>query len=403
MQVPEIELLPLHAALGSDSPSILDVVVKIIPPHPEPDFQRTQLNLGIVIDRSSSMSVGQRLEYAKAAARQIVNDLLPSDRISVTTFDGNVQQLLPSILAVNKAEIMNTIQQIQIGKWTNLCSGWSEGVKQVNQHIYPGTLNRVILLSDGWVTSGNTNGEMITSFVQEMAQSSISTTTVGVGNDFNEDLLEAMARSGDGNYYYVNSSTDLPNIFGKEMQALIATIGQQVTLGIEPQSEVEIEDVLNDLDTNPQGRFKLPNLVAGYQFLVVVRLNIPSMTKETDLCYFRLSINDGKQPQSQVVRVPLRLPVVNQSFLSEFPANPEVQQQVALMQAAREKRKGIAFVDRKDYEAAQIQLDKAKALISEAPTSSLNRVRITSVGVFRSRLTISPVKAVPQARPSGGA
>lgn len=392
MQAPQIELLPLQAALSSDSPTILDVVVKIIPPQPESNLQRPHLNLGLVIDRSSSMSVKQRLVYAKAAARHIVQELSLSDRISITTFDRHVQTLVPSTLAIDKAAIIDKIQAIQVGKWTNLHAGWVEGGNQVNQHIHPETVNRVILLSDGWASAGITNLAMLLAQVQELAQSGISTTTMGVGNDYNEDWLEAMATKGDGNYYYINSPGQLPKFFQKEKQALIATVGQQVNLGIEPQGDVEVTDVLNDLEANRQGRFKLPNLIAGYPFIVVVQLNIPAMTQECDLCYFRLTWNSPEHSEPQILRIPFRLPIVNQAQLKELSADPQVQQQVALMLAARAKKEAIALADKRDYEAAQTRLQSAKALILEAPSSSVMELEVLALESLEADLRSRQIK-----------
>jgi Ca-activated chloride channel family protein len=392
MRSPQIELTSVPAAIGFGCPTTLDVLVRIVPPQAEFGLERPRLNLGLVIDRSSSMSVKHRLVYAKAAARQIVEELTPVDRISIHTFDYSAQTLLPSTLAINKPEIIDIIQSIETGKWTNLHAGWVEGGQEINRHIYPETVNRLIVLSDGWASAGVRDRRTIAAHAQDLAQMGISTTTVGVGDDYNEDLLEAMAIAGDGNYYYVNLPEHLSQVFQKEIQALVATQGQAVTLGIEPQGEVEIQDVLNDLDLNHQARFKLPNLVAGYPFNVVVRLKIPAMTQATELCYFRLSWNDHKHSEPQALRVSLQLPIVEQSLLNEVPISLEVQQQVALMLGARAKRKAIALVDRGNYEAAQSQIQAAKELILAAPTSSLLQLEVLALERLEANLRARQLK-----------
>ncbi len=379
MPTPDIELIPLCPALQPNCPIVLDLVIKVIPPQLDPTAKRPSLNLGLVIDRSSSMSVKDRLVYAKASARQILQDLLPSDRISITTFDRTVQTLVPSTLVMDKMGIIEAIQSIQTGKWTNLHAGWVEGGNQVHQHLYPGMMNRIILLSDGWASAGVRNLAEIIADVQGMAQSGISTTTVGVGNDYNEDWLQAMAVRGDGNYYYVNSPDRLPTVFQQEMQALLATVGLQVDLGIEPQNGVDVVEILNDLPVTSLGRFKLPNLVVGYPFSVVVRLNVPALSHDTDLCNLRLSWLSPDHTDPQILRVPFRMPIAQETQAEDLPRNPEVQQAVALMKAARAKKAAIAAVDRHDYTMALMHMMHAKSIVLKAPPSAAMAAEVVAI------------------------
>ncbi len=359
MKKPQIELIPLRSAVCRDRPTTLDVVVRIIPPAPEEEIKRPTLNIGLVIDRSGSME-GQKIEYARQAACYAVEQLLPADRVSVTVYDDRVETLVESTLAVNKASITRKIQTIEDRGSTALHAGWLEGGVQVSKYLNPEHLNRVILLSDGLANVGETNPDIIASDVHGLAERGVSTTTIGVGDDYNEDLMEAIARSGDGNYYYIQSPQQLPSIFQKELLGLMATSGTGVTLGIEPQAGVEISEVLNELTVNPNGRYRLPNLISGNPIEVVVRLKVPPMERETNLCNFRLAWNAPKVQERQKMRVELQLPVVDSAQLEKLPLNSEVQQQVALMMAARAKKEAVRLVDRGDYEAANQILEQTK-------------------------------------------
>jgi len=370
MIVPTINLIPLRAAVSSDSPTTLDVLVKIIPPAPEVELKRPTLNIGLVIDRSGSMQ-GKKIEYARQAACYAVDQLLATDRVSVTIYDDLVETLVPSTPATDKISITRQIERIHARNSTDLHAGWVQGGVQVSQHLNPEHLNRVILLSDGLANQGQTNPKAIASDVQGLARRGVSTTTMGVGDDYNEDLLEAMAGSGDGNYYYIESPEQLPNIFQMELQGLMATIGRRVTLGIEPQGGVEVADVLNDLEVTRKGRFRLPNLVIGNPFVVVVRLKVPAIAQATDLCYFRLAWDDPEQQERQKIRVPLQLPVVAGADLEKFPFNPEVQQQVALMMSGRAKKEAVQKVDRGEYEVASQLLKDTREQVLKAPNSLL--------------------------------
>ena len=163
-------------------------------------------------------------------------------------------------------------------------------------------------MSDGMANVGETRPEVIANDVKRLTAEGVGTTTLGVGDDYNEDLLEAMARSGDGNYYYIESPVQLPDVFQTELKGLMATVGKKVSLGLEPQNGVTVADVLNELDTTPQGRLKLPNLVAGMPLLVVVRFCVPPITCEADLCRFRLAWDTAETAGRQQLVTTLRLP-----------------------------------------------------------------------------------------------
>ena len=362
----DIQLIPLRAAVCSERSTTLDVLVRITPPAPEKTIERPQINLGLVIDRSGSMG-GQKIEYARQAASYAIEQLLPSDRVSITIYDDQIETLVPSTLATHKSYLLQQIQEIQARGMTALHGGWVQGGLQVSQHLNPEHLNRVILLSDGLANVGETNPDVIASDVNDLTKRGVSTTTMGIGHDYNEDLLEAMARSGDGHYYYIQSPEQLPSIFQQELLGLMATVGTNVTLGIEPQAGVEMVEVLNQLDVTPNGRFRLPNLVISNPVDVVVRLKVPAMTEEVDLCYFRLSWNDPEQPQEQKIRVSLRLPVVSAAQLEEFPFNSEVRQQAILMMTGRAKKEAVRLVDGGDYDRASQLLQETKQQLLNNP------------------------------------
>lgn len=364
MKLPEIQLIPLREAISSERSTTLDILIRIIPPELEETIQRPTLNIGLVIDRSGSMQ-GEKIEYARQAACYAVQQLLPTDRVSVTIYDDRIETLIPSTLAIQKVNMVRQIQQIQARNMTALHEGWVQGGVQVSQYLNSQHLNRVILLSDGLANVGETNPDVICHDVQGLAKRGVSTSTMGVGQDYNEDLMATMARSGDGNYYYIQSPEQLPNIFNQELQGLATTIGTTVTLGIEPQAGVEIAEMLNDLDVNSQGRFKIPNLVVGNPLEIAVRLKIPAMSQTTDLCYFRLAWNNPKQQERQVIRQTLRLPSVSSEQLEELPFNTEVRQQVALLMSARAKKEAVRLVDSRDYASASQVLQNAKQQMLE--------------------------------------
>ena len=102
MKLPRIEIIPVRGAVRSDAPVTLDVLLRITPPSPEVQVQRPALNLGLVLDRSGSMGGQNKIGFAREAAIYAVQQLLPTDRVSVTVFDDKVETIVPSTLGENK-------------------------------------------------------------------------------------------------------------------------------------------------------------------------------------------------------------------------------------------------------------------------------------------------------------
>src|SRR5262249_41122850 len=264
--------------------------------------------------------------------------LLPGDRVSVTIFDDKVETVVPNTPATDKTRIIQLIQQIQPRGTTALHAAWLEGCQQASRHPVPEGLNRVLLLTDGLANVGETTPDVIATDVKKWAQRGVSSTAMGVGQDYNEDLLEAIATSGDGNYYYIASPQQLPDIFQTELQGLLATGGTKVSLGIEPQNDVTAADVLNDLERTEFGRLKLSNRLAGLPIEVIVRLSVPPLTQPADLCHFRLAWDALGRGGRHTLFATRSLPVKPSADWNDLAGNPEVQERVVLLVLARLKK-----------------------------------------------------------------
>jgi len=356
---PQVQFICLRDAIASDSVTNLDVIVRITIPEIQTNRQRPPLNLGLVIDRSGSMG-GDKIRYARQAAIYAVQQLAERDRISVTIYDDQIEVIIPSRQATQKQDIINRINSITPRNMKALYDGWIEGATQVSKYLQPEHLNRVILLSDGLANVGETNPDVIGNAVNGLSKRGVSTTTMGIGDDFNEDLMQGMALSGDGNYYFIQNPDQLPSIFNAELQGIMATIGQKVSLGINPFSPVELVDVFNDLDKTEYDRYKLPNLIAGNQFDMVLRLKIPPMSESAPLVKFRLAYDDNETQSRKISHHQLQLPVVNSAQLHDYPFNEEVKAKVAQLMASRAKEEAIAFLDQGDLYATQQRLQVAK-------------------------------------------
>jgi Ca-activated chloride channel family protein len=372
MQPPGLEIIPARPAVCHDETTSLDVLVRIVPPVPDIHFFRPPINLGIVLDRSGSMASGQKMSRACEAACFAISQLLPTDRVSVTIYDDSIETIARSAPVVDKPGLIARIRGVQPRGSTALHGGWAAGAGQVAEHVAWDALNRVLLLTDGLANVGVTDPKAIAADVKGMTARRVSTTTIGVGDDYNEDLLEAMADAGDGNYYYVETSVQLADIFQTELNGLMATSGRDVGLRIEIGQGVAVSEVLNELERDLTGRFKLPNLVMGMPLSIVVRLKVQPQRDRAEVARFWL---DWEQPRGEesgrrTLGAALSLSAVSARQWSAMPVDPAVAEQVALLMAAQARKEVIAAIDRKDVAAASRASGRIRDVLSGAPQTA---------------------------------
>jgi Ca-activated chloride channel family protein len=372
MTHPTISLTPLLAARPLGRDTVTDVLIRITPAIPTESSPRPPLNLGLVIDRSGSME-GDRLRYAKQAVLYLVENLQPTDRVSVIAFDDRVEVLVLSTLVTDRQAIQSAVARLACRGSTNLHAGWQEGAKEVSLFKAPGHLNRVILLSDGQANAGETSLDALASQAHALAGQGISTTTIGIGNGYNEDLLIAMARSGDGNPLELEHPAGLRVLFADELAGLTATVGRQVSLGFEPGHGVQVLDLLNDFETLPTGRYQLPNLIGGEVRSAVVRLKLTADAAERRTLTVRLAWDDIRSQRHTSQRARLDLPVVSAGAMADFPPHDAVRHEVSILELARARQEAIRLLDAGDVAGSRQVLDMASLALADVPAMADER------------------------------
>ncbi len=378
MQNPQIIITPHRAALPEGRTSTMDCLVRIAPPAVESRQERPPLNLGLVIDRSGSMN-GARLNYAIEASKMLIERLQPTDRVSLTTFDTTIDVRVPSTLVSDPKAICRALDSIHAGGGTDLHQGWVEGGIEVSRHLAEGRLNRVIVLSDGHANHGLVEPTAIARNVEQLRDRGVSTSTMGVGDGYNEDLLTDMGRAGDGNFYHIANPQSIPEILEFELSGLAATFGRAVSLGIEPCAGVQILQVYNDLERTDNDRLKLINLVRGRTVEVVLRLQFPAGAEEADLCRFRLAWSDPESEQRTVHNAVLRLPRVAAARMSEFPPALEVEQEVVLQACGQAQKEAVKHIDDRNLGLAKKVVEAALARAQETPPTNELSVQIQNL------------------------
>ena len=367
MEYPKVEFLTTHAKLEAEREQTVDVLIRITPPAlnldpgSRPNWKgRPDLNLSLVLDRSGSME-GEKMIRAREAAMFCVDQMLPSDRLSVVTFDDRIDLLFPSEPVTNKQSMKDLIARVTARGSTALHEAWVRGGLTVSERMLDQGINRVVLITDGLANVGITNTDEIVTQAMGLYQRAVSTSTIGIGADFNEDLLMPMAQSGGGNAWHVVEPNDMQQIFQVELEGLIAQFAHTVSLSLIPADGVRIVDVLNDFDLTETGRYRLPNLQAGSPLDIVVQLKVGAEETGTQmrLVDLRLGFTPQDAKNAEVLKQAHTVEFASRAEVDNSPVHHEVIKTVQFLMNARARNEAMKRMDQGDYVGAQVVLGNA--------------------------------------------
>jgi Ca-activated chloride channel family protein len=161
-------------------------------PRPPRKAKRPAVNLSIIIDKSGSMG-GEKIKQAREAALEAVRRLNKDDVFSLITYDSQVHTVIPAQQVENTQWIEDKIRGIRSGGNTALFAGVSQGANEIRKFLEKNHVNRMILLSDGLANIGPQSPAELGRLGASLVKEGISVTTIGMGNDFNEDLMTILA------------------------------------------------------------------------------------------------------------------------------------------------------------------------------------------------------------------
>jgi Ca-activated chloride channel homolog len=249
------------------------------------DARRAPMNLAIVLDRSGSME-GAKLEKARQAAAMAVDKLGDDDIFSLVTYDDQTDLLIPPERVGNRdhrEELKARIFRIQAGGSTALHAGVTLGAKQVRRFFEKERVNRVILLSDGLANVGPSRTSDLSGLGRELRSDGISVSTIGLGDDYNEDLMTALAEASNANYYYVKDAEKLPGIFSAELGAARSLLARSVVIRIETPEGVRLKEIIGRPEIECHDRvveIKMPELFGSEKRRFLVRCVADEKTKD---------------------------------------------------------------------------------------------------------------------------
>lgn len=320
---------------------------------------RPPLNLALVLDRSGSMEATGKIGYLKEAARKAVDGLNPSDHLAVVEYDTEITTAWPSQPVLEKEPIKRLIDRLTPRGGTDLAAGMMRGVEEVAAGMQTvdaqRAVSRVLLLSDGLANHGITHPAEISGMVRQAKRQGVRISTLGLGLDYGEDLMQAIAQNGGGAFYHVEHPQQIARIYQEELSALSATVAKDARLRLEAAPGIVNATILGAHDPQQAG-LDLGSFHAG-ETHTLLALFVPGETLfdnagEVSLGEIAFSYYDLDNDRSASVRIPMTVKVVEDAQAALAARNPAVAIETKLFAAERRHRDAVAQYQAGHYDAA---------------------------------------------------
>jgi Ca-activated chloride channel homolog len=368
---------PLIAATGGEATLLVRVIAAT---DDEIDAGRAApLDVAFVLDRSGSMR-GGKLDLAKEGVDLAVARLRDADRTALVVYDDEVDTVQPLALATPrlKACLRLALHGVDPGGSTYLSGGWVAGCQQLaeappvaDSDSTASRIRRVILLTDGLANVGILDPTVLARHAGELRRLGIATTTVGVGQDFDEGLLSAMAEAGGGNFQYVASPNGLRAFFAHELQELfsVAVTSLTVTLILPPGAEAELVSAF-PLETHGNALdVAVGDLAAGDEIDLVFTVRAGSgnagdlLPVGVTACW--TDPRADARREFNAVLDPLRR--VKPPEVTAAPSDDLVVERAALQRAAAERRAGLELDRAGRYAESRVRMRLSENFLAAAP------------------------------------
>ena len=328
--------------------------------------RRTPLNLAVVLDKSGSMT-GAKLEKAKQAALQLVDRLTSKDVFSLVVYSDEARVLVPAQKVEDREALKEKIAGIEAGGSTALYAGVKTGARQIQEYFSGKRINRVILLSDGLANVGPSSTSDLRRLGHELAESGVSVTTIGVGDDYNEDLMAGLAEASDANYYYVQDTERLPEIFAKELGEMLTVAAREIRIeitcpdGVQPLGFIGRSEKFE----NRKASVNLSQFTLGQSRYLLLRCLVTRPEPEVARVQVRYTDeldNGSEQSAGGVVKVRF----TDDPTAADRSVNTAVNAEKVLVLTAVAKDEAIAQADAGNYKQAAATLAAQNRVLNEA-------------------------------------
>lgn len=318
--------------------------------------RRAPVNVAIVLDRSGSMS-GQKMAEAKRAAILALDRLRDDDIVSVVTYESTVDVLVPATKLYDRKSIRRAIEGIEASGSTALFAGVSKGARELRKFLDRNRVNTLLLLSDGLANVGPSSPGELGQLGASLGRDGITVTTIGLGLQYNEDLMTRLALASDGNHFFVEEASDLEAAFAREFGDALSTVAQGVNIHLHcPDGVRPIRVLGRDASINGQNVYASLNQLYQDQsryLLVELELSPGTSGKVMPVADVSVDFRDLATQNDDHLRGSARVSYTDSASTVEARQNRDVMIEVTSQIATERNRVATALRDEGKIEQAR--------------------------------------------------
>jgi Ca-activated chloride channel family protein len=338
---------------------------------PDPSRRRPPVNLGFVLDRSGSMGSQRKLGLARQAVLEASHRLDDPDRFSVVVYDNEVEVVMSGVLASSESKRLaaSRLDTIDARGSTDLHGGWLAGCEQVAAGLQPDGVNRVLLLTDGLANVGVTNHDELVSAAHDLRRRGVTTSTFGVGTDFDETLLQGIADAGGGHFYFIGDVAQMRDHITSEVGETLEVVAREVVLELTLPESVRIDSLSPFRVERRGGRALvfLGDMVSGQALSLVLRVTFDygEIGREVGIGV-RIADRDGAFERARPALDPITLAwtYADSPANDTQPRDRDVDRVVARLFAERAKQEAVRLNRQGQYDDAGRALEGVRKRVA---------------------------------------
>lgn len=329
----------------------------------------------VVLDRSGSME-GQPLDAAKGSLLKLVSRLAPQDAFGLVAFDDSALVIVPTRTMADHhmPSLRKSIRDLQTGGSTDISAGYLMGLRELTRVQASGG-STLLLISDGHANAGEQDPKFFQEVSTKSATEKVTTSTIGLGNGYDETILEALAQGGGGAHRFAGSIDEAVGAIAAEVDDLLDKTIVNAVLRVTPTSAMSGAPAIEIVQRLPYWKdgetfvVQLGDLYSGENRRFIIDLDVPGIAS-LGLCKIAditIEYLDLAQRQEISVTMPVNVNVVPGDVAAGRIADPIVRAERLILEAQTAKSLAVdELLNGKVKEASSRLKGAASSLRREA-------------------------------------